>query len=344
MEALLRLETVSKHYPSRRGFLPGSDTDAVRAVNQVTLAVSRGQRFGIVGESGSGKTTLARIILGLTRVTEGRIYLGNRDVTRLEQDDLAHIRRNVQMVFQDPLSSLNPKKTVRQTIMLPLQAQRIGTKRQQLDRVRALLHSVGLAERYLDARPDELSGGQRQRVGIARALAIHPTLLVLDEPTSSLDVSIQAKVLSLLADLHRELGIAQIMISHNLGVIRHAADRVGVMYLGHLVEAGSTPLIFSNPAHPYTRALFSAIPVVDDAELASLPEKIDLRGEIASAARIPAGCPFHPRCPKAMDVCSIVMPAPVEVEQDHMVRCHLYPAQGPAGDSYRLRNATTSLE
>jgi len=322
---VLRLDRVSKVFGIVQRWLGRRPGAEVRAVSEVSLALDKGERLGLVGESGSGKTTTARLIVGLTRASAGRIEIGGRDVTALAPADERHIRRTVQMVFQDPLSSLNPKKSVEQIVMLPLIAQKIGSARERLDRVKELLDQVGLPQRYRHTRPDRLSGGQRQRVGIARALAINPDLLVLDEPTASLDVSVQARVLGLLGELQKKLGIAQIMVSHNLGVIRHVADRVAVMYLGRIVEEGSTAQIFGSPAHPYTQALFSAIPVIDPAERAQLPERPELKGEVTSAAYIPSGCAFHPRCPRARPDCSSVRPEPTAIAAGHTVSCHLYP-------------------
>ncbi|MSP52008.1 MAG: ABC transporter ATP-binding protein [Alphaproteobacteria bacterium] len=325
MTVVLRLDRVSKVFGSGRGWFGRSRRPDVRAVSEVSLTLETGGRVGLVGESGSGKTTTARLILGLTRASAGRIELAGRDVTALTPEDEGHIHRSAQIVFQDPLSSLNPKKSVQQIVMLPLIAQKIGTTNERLERVKELLDQVGLPQRYRNSLPDRLSGGQRQRVGIARALAINPQLLVLDEPTASLDVSVQARVLALLDDLQRSLGIAQIMVSHNLGVIRHVADKVAVMYLGRIVEQGSTAQIFSAPAHPYTQALFSAIPVIDPSERASLPQRPEVKGEVTSAAHIPNGCAFHPRCTSARAECSNVVPQLKAIADGHQVSCHLYP-------------------
>ena len=308
----------------------GSAAQPVRALRDVSLSVDAGERLGIVGESGSGKTTLARIALGLTRASVGAVRILDRDVTAHSRADRAFIHRNVQMVFQDPMSSLNPRKRIEDIIALPLRAQGIGNGTSRSQRVRDLLDSVGLPQRFLNARPGQLSGGQRQRVGIARALAIEPQLLLLDEPTASLDVSVQARVLELLGELQQRLGIAQVMISHNLGVIRHAADRVAVMYLGQIVETGTTAQIYASPAHPYTQALFSAIPRVGDAKRILGDDHRRARGEVASALNIPSGCPFHPRCPQAMDVCRTTEPVLTDVAPGQSARCHLL---APAGTS-----------
>ena len=300
----------------------GSAANPVRALRDVSLHIDRGERLGIVGESGSGKTTLARIVLGLTRASSGTVQILDRDVTAHTGADRSFIHRTVQMVFQDPMSSLNPRKRVKDIIALPLRAQGIGTAASRAVRVRDLMESVGLPQRFLNARPGQLSGGQRQRVGIARALAIEPQLLLLDEPTASLDVSVQARVLHLLGELQERLGIAQVMISHNLGVIRHAADRVAVMYLGQIVETGTTAQLYAAPAHPYTQALFSAIPRVGDGKRVVGEDHRRARGEVASALNIPSGCAFHPRCPRATDVCRAAEPISVEVTPGQFARCH----------------------
>jgi len=312
--SVLELAGVSRNF--------GSASRPVRALRDVTLRIDKGERLGIVGESGSGKTTLARIVLGLTRASAGKVSVLDRDVTIHRAEDRRFVHRNVQMVFQDPMSSLNPRKRVKDIIALPLRAQRVGTAATRAARVRELLDSVGLPQRLLNARPAQLSGGQRQRVGVARALAIEPQLLLLDEPTASLDVSVQARVLELLGDLQQRLGIAQVMISHNLGVIRHAADRVAVMYLGQVVESGTTAQLYAAPAHPYTQALFSAVPRVGDEKRTAGDGRETPRGEVASAVNIPSGCAFHPRCPRATDLCRATEPPEVTVAPGQIARCH----------------------
>jgi oligopeptide/dipeptide ABC transporter ATP-binding protein len=249
--------------------------------------------------------------------------LEGKDVSALDASSLGLIRRTIQMVFQDPLSSLNPRKTVRQIVRLPLDAQGTGSQAERNARVDALLDAVGLSPRFAKLRPAQLSGGQRQRVGIARALAIDPKLIVLDEPTASLDVSVQARILSLLDRLREQRQIALILISHNLGVVRHVSDRVAVMYLGRIVEIGPVAAIFANAQHPYTQALFAAIPALDDEELVELKRGERAQGEIASAARVPSGCAFHPRCPHAMERCRSAPPPSVEVAPGHSASCHL---------------------
>lgn len=322
MSALLELHGIDKVFAGRKRWF-GPTPAPVRAVSGLSLHVAPGERLGIVGESGSGKTTLARIILGLDRASAGRVVLEGRDVGTLDPAALGLIRRSIQMVFQDPLSSLNPRKTVRQIVRLPLDAQAIGTSAERNARVDALLDAVGLSPRFAKLRPAQLSGGQRQRVGIARALAIDPKLIVLDEPTASLDVSVQARILTLLDRLRDQRQIALILISHNLGVVRHVADRVAVMYLGRIVEIGPAAAIFANAQHPYTQALFAAIPALDDEELVELKRGERAHGEIAGAGRIPPGCAFHPRCPHAMDRCRNEPPALTQVAPGHAASCHL---------------------
>ncbi|WP_159097901.1 ABC transporter ATP-binding protein [Aminobacter sp. MSH1] len=328
MAPILRLTDLSKSFQGHRGLFSRAAAK-VDILKNISLEVRPGERLGLVGESGSGKTTLARILVGLTRASGGQVELLGRDITAASPADDNFVHANVQMVFQDPLSSLNPRKTVLQSVLLPLEAQRIGSADKRNERARGLLRDVGLPDRYHSVMPAQLSGGQRQRVGIARALAVSPKLLILDEPTASLDVSVQARVLNLLAELNEKTGIAQIMISHSLGVIRNASDRVAVMYLGQIVEVGGVSDVFSDPRHPYTRVLLSAFPTILEEEQKMLPSPEPAIGEVVSPTDRPAGCAFRTRCRHAMSICSVDDPLPTVLAMDHEVRCHLITAGGP---------------
>jgi oligopeptide transport system ATP-binding protein len=321
---LLEAYGLVKHFPITQGLLRRRIGE-VRAVDGVTLSVEEGRTLALVGESGSGKTTTGRLIVRLLRPTGGRILFNGRDLTQLDEDGLRPLRREMQMVFQNPASSLNPRKRVREIIEEPLVIHGVGTPRERLLRVAELLDLVELPARdFLFRYPHVLSGGQRQRVAIARALALNPRLLVLDEPTSALDVSVQAKIIALLRRLQRDLHLTYLFISHDLSLVRNVADVVAVMYLGKIVETAPAAVLFGRPSHPYTRALLSAIPVVSDAETRLLPLKIVLRGEIPSAARIPSGCAFHPRCYARIEACDRVLPELLQLGGTHAVRCILY--------------------
>lgn len=315
MTALLRLEGLTKTFRTRRG--------AVRAVNGLDLEVRAGETLGLVGESGCGKSTTGRMLVRLLDPTAGRITFDGEDITRLSQREMRPLRRDLQIVFQDPFASLNPRHTVGSIVAEPL---RVQGERDPRPRVQEMLEYVGLGAEHLDRYPHEFSGGQAQRIGIARALVTGPRLVVADEPVSALDVSIQAQIVNLLAALQRRLGLAYVFIAHDLAVVRHVCDRIAVMYLGRIVETGARDVVYSAPAHPYTRALLSAIPLPDPvAERAR--ERIVLRGDPPSPSAPPAGCPFHPRCFKAQERCRTDLPS-LKMVAGRQVACH-YPETEP---------------
>ncbi|MDR3360282.1 MAG: ABC transporter ATP-binding protein [Bifidobacteriaceae bacterium] len=328
---LLEVNGVSKHFrasgglPSRRG--------VVRAVDEVSLTVARSQTFGLVGESGSGKSTLGRVILQLLKPTAGSVRLNGRELTGLSAKELRRSRRHMQLVFQDPYASLNPRMRVSQILEAPQRVHRLGQPKQWRSESARLLDAVGLPVEALDKYPHEFSGGQRQRIGIARALATRPDLIVCDEPISALDVSIQAQVLNLLLELQEEFGLSYLFIAHDLSVVQHIADFVAVMYLGQFVEVGSYRDVFATPLHPYTQALLSAVPRPDPAAERAR-KQIVLTGEIPSPLNPPAGCRFRTRCPVARSLCSAKAPVMRALPNGHQVACHFAAgAAGAAGDA-----------
>ena len=324
MSALLEVRDLRKYFPVRGGLLRRVVAQ-VKAVDGVSFTLEPGKTLGLVGESGCGKSTLGRAILRLQQPTGGQVLLEGRDLATLSPGEMVAMRREMQIIFQDPFASLSPRRTVAQTIREPLDVHGIGTAAERARRVAELLDVVGMRPGIMDRYPHEFSGGQRQRIGIARALALNPKLIVADEPVSALDVSVRSQVLNLIARLQREFGIAFLFISHDLSVVRHVSDQVGVMYLGKLVELAPTHELFANPRHPYTEALLSAVPVPDPTRKS---KRIVLGGDVPSPMNPPAGCPFHPRCPKVMPHCSQVVPPTVEVGstgRSHAVACHLYP-------------------
>jgi oligopeptide transport system ATP-binding protein len=304
---LLEIRDVKTHFPLRRGFLLQRPAGTVKAVDGVSLTVARGEVVGLVGESGCGKSTLARTILQLLPATAGSVILAGRNLNAASAAEVRAARRDLQMVFQDPFASLNPRMTVFDTLAEPLRVHRVCPRDEIPARVTALMQRVGLAPRFLRKYPHEFSGGQRQRIAIARALALEPKLIVADEPVSALDVSIQAQILNLLARLCREMSLALIFIAHDLSVVRHISDRVAVMYLGRIVELGPAVEVIDRPAHPYTRALVSAIPTPNPDVERSRP-RIVLPGDPPSPIDPPAGCAFHPRCPYAQEKCRAAVP------------------------------------
>jgi peptide/nickel transport system ATP-binding protein len=313
---LLHLKGVKKYFGLRG--VPSREAQAVKAVDGVDFVVRKGETVGLVGESGSGKSTLARVATRLLDPTQGRVEIGGTDVTNVRGRKLRPVRRKVQMVFQDPQASLNPRQSVGTILTTPFRAQGIRPTRAQLVE---LLQQVGLSEEHLDRYPHEFSGGQRQRIGIARALSVKPDLLVCDEPVSALDVSVQAQVLNLLADLRDELGLSYVLVAHDLAVVRQVASRLAVMYLGTIVEEGPAERVYAKPAHPYKRALLSAVPVP---EPGVVRDRIVLSGDVPTPIAPPSGCPFRTRCYKAEDVCATKRPVlePVDGSSEHRAACY----------------------
>ncbi|WP_122088721.1 ABC transporter ATP-binding protein [Halalkalicoccus subterraneus] len=322
-ESLLTVRDLEKYYPITGGLLK-KQVGEVKAVDGVSFDVKRGETFAIVGESGCGKTTLGKTIARLHAPTGGSITFDGRDISDLSERNLKPVRREIQVVYQDPTSSLNPRKRIKDIVAEPLIVHNIGTKAERRERVAELLGRVDLPEDFLYRYPNELSGGQKQRVAIARALTLNPSLLVLDEPTSALDVSVQAKVIALLEELQEERNLSYLMITHDLSLTKNIADRIGVMYLGKLMEKAPAETLFDAPQNPYTEQLLSAIPIVEESEAAFKPERISIRGETPDPSDPPSGCPFHPRCHRAVDECSQVEPKLVDVGTDHVSRCLLH--------------------
>ncbi len=320
---LLDISGLRKYFPIRKGFLR-KVIGQVRAVDDVSFSIDRGETLSLVGESGCGKTTTARCILRALSPTEGRILFHTDedtvvDVARLSKRRLRPLRRQMQMIFQDPFSSLNPRKTLLDIVGEPLLVNGMKRRRERVDQVAELLRLVGLRPEYMRRFPHAFSGGQRQRVGIARALALNPSLVVADEPVSALDVSVQAQILNLMLDLQAQLGLTYLFVAHDLSVVKHVSDRVAVMYVGQIVEVAPTEPIFTAPKHPYTEALLSAVPKPDPRLRA---QRIVLEGEVADPAHPPSGCYFHPRCPYAVPVCRTERPNLEAVAPGHFVRCH----------------------
>jgi oligopeptide transport system ATP-binding protein len=320
-EALLEVRNLVKHFPVAGGFREA--TLSVKAVDGVSFTLKRGETLGLVGESGCGKTTTGRCVLLLERPTSGEVVFEGTELTTLPENRLRAMRRRMQVIFQDPYSSLNPRMTVGQILAEPLKVHGLVKEKAGRDaRVRELLTQVGLLPQHARRYPHQMSGGQRQRVGIARALAMEPSLIVCDEPVSALDVSIQAQIVNLLEDLQKRLGLTYLFIAHDLSVVRHISDRVVVMYLGKVAEVADRNSIYEEPLHPYTKALLSAVPIPDP-KLEAHRERTVLRGEVPSALNPPAGCVFHPRCPIAVERCSAEIPPLREIRPGHWAACHL---------------------
>ena len=318
-DEVLQVNHLSKFFPVGGGFL-GGKKGVLKAVDDVTFSLRQGETLGLVGESGCGKSTLSRLVLRLLEPTSGQVVFRNEEITGVDPQRLRHYRRDMQIIFQDPFSSLNPRMTVGEILEYPLRVLSIGSKKERRARVADVLETVGLSPDVVNRYPHEFSGGQRQRVGIARALVHGPSFVVADEPVSALDVSIQAQVLNLLRRLQRELHLTMLFISHNLAVVEYVADRIAVMYLGRIVEMAPRDVIYSDPQHPYTRAFFSAIPIPDPE---ARSEPMLLEGDVPSPINLPSGCRFRTRCPFAFDRCATEEPLLTDVGEQHLVACHL---------------------
>ena len=316
---ILQVNNLKKHYPVKEGWFNKSKK-YVKAVDGVSFKVNKGETLGVVGESGCGKSTMARAILRLLEQTSGEVLYKGKNTLLFKTKELQEIRKEMQIVFQDPYSSLNPRLTIEQIIKEPLQIHKLGTEKQQKDRVVELIETVGLTMQQLTRYPHEFSGGQRQRIGIARALALNPKLLICDEPVSALDVSIQSQILNLLKKLQKQLGLTYIFIAHDLSVVKHVSDRVAVMYLGKIVEIAGVSQLYNTPQHPYTKALLSAIPQPNP-RLKN--QRILLNGDMPSPVNPPDGCSFHTRCYECKDQCKVAIPELKVVNDTHKVACHL---------------------
>jgi len=315
-EEIMIVKGLKKYFKTTRGI--------VKAVDDVSFSVMKNETFGLVGESGSGKSTVGHVVMGIYGPTAGSITFMGNDISMGVGRRAKELKKRLQIVFQDPASSLNPRRTIGQILELPLRVHRLAPEGKYRERVLEIMDLIELPREFAERYPGEQGGGEKQAVAIGRALATGPTFIVLDEPTSALDVSIQAKIINMLMKFQKEFDLSYLFITHNLSLMRNVAQRVGIMYLGKIVELAGTPEFFSNPLHPYTKMLLSAVPVITPEEEKLKPEKVTSTGEISGALNVPPGCSFHPRCPFVMDVCSKVVPAQIEYKKGHYVACHLY--------------------
>jgi len=320
-EVLIEVKNLKKYFVKNKGFIK-KDLEVVKAVDDVSFYIRRGETLGLVGESGCGKSTTGRTILRLYEPTSGEILYSGKDIAKLSREQMMPYRKKMQMIFQDPYASLNSRMTVSDIIGEPMDIHHLASGKERQERIFELLDTVGLNKDHAARYPHEFSGGQRQRIGIARSLAVDPEFIICDEPISALDVSIQAQVVNMLEDLQEQRGLTYLFIAHDLSMVKHISDRVGVMYLGSLVEIGASSELYKNPVHPYTQALLSSIPVPDP-DIAEASNRIVLEGDVPSPVNPPSGCKFRTRCSYAMDVCKEVTPVLKEVGKDHFAACHL---------------------
>ncbi len=318
---LVEIKHLKKYFPVHTGLVFKHHTNDIKAVDDISFDIYRGETLGMVGETGCGKTTAGRTILQLYRPTSGKVLFNGVDLVKLQENELRPMRQRMQMIFQDPYASLNPRMTVGSIVSAPLDVHTSMNRQEKRDRVQELLRIVGLNPDFVNRYPHEFSGGQRQRIGIARALSLNPDLVICDEPISSLDVSIQAQIVNLLEELQEQLGLTYLFIAHDLSMVRHISDRMMVMYLGKVMELADRNEIYLHPLHPYTRALLSAVPIPDP-DKASRRDRTILKGDIPSPMNPPQGCNFNTRCPMATDICFSEEPEYVELEPDHFVACH----------------------
>ena len=324
-EVLLEVKDLVKHFPIMKGIVISRRVGAVKAVDGVSFHINRGETLGLVGESGCGKSTTGRLILRLIEATSGEIVFEGKNILKLGREEMRELRKDMQIIFQDPYASLNPRMTVGDIIGEPMEIHKIARGREKDKRVRELLEVVGLSPFHAKRYPHEFSGGQRQRIGVARALAVNPKLIICDEPVSALDVSIQAQVINLLQDLQKEFGLTYLFIAHDLSVVKHISDRVAVMYLGKIVELAAKHELYNNPQHPYTEALLSAVPIPDPTRK---KQRIILEGDVPSPINPPSGCRFHTRCRYAQEICSKEDPEFVDIGDNHFVACHFRKSLG----------------
>jgi len=320
---LVRVENLTKYFPITRGILIQREIGAIQAVDNVSFDIKKGETLGLVGESGCGKSTTGRTIIQLYQPTSGKVFYKNKELSNLRRGELRQLRRNMQIIFQDPYASLNPRLSVGEIVGEPLEVHGVEqSSKKRRERVQELLRLVGLSPYFINRYPHEFSGGQRQRIGVARALALEPEFIVCDEPISALDVSIQAQIVNLLEELQDKLGLTFLFIAHDLSMVRHISDRTAVMYLGKIVELADREELYNNPLHPYTKALLSAVPIPDPIAERDR-QRIILEGDVPSPANPPSGCRFHPRCPIAEEICKVEEPEWREVMPGHRAACHL---------------------